>query len=340
MKVHRRTASPGKLRLERASPTLSLTAAEVGLWDWQPDDGSMRCCARFRSICGLPAQEPITLERFFARVHPEDRQLLDSSLQRALADGGKCSVECRTLEGGRERWIGIEGRRCSISGLIPSMAGVVMNITARKQRTLQRDLLVRDLSHRISNAFAVLSAVVHLSARNAQTTEELSKVLQERIKALARAYAVPSDDNDTALHTIVERELAPYSDLGRVVMSGEPTWLPPRFATSMTLILHELATNAMKHGALRRKDGQLFVRWWSQTEHRVPCTILHWKEHSSERITPPSRTGLGSSLLTMIAGNVEGDIRLEFQPDGLAATVVLPCDGVQRSVYSARPAAC
>jgi len=318
------------LLLAQPDPAASLDAAEVGLWQWRPDDAALLCCARFRSICGLASDAPVTLDSLLARIHPADRERIASALQLALADGQPCSIECRTLEGGRERWIAIEGRRRFERGALPSVAGVVMDITARKQRALQSELLMRDMSHRISNAFAVLSAVVHLSSRNARTPEELSRVLQARITALARAYAVATDDKDVALRSIVERELAPFLDLARVTVSGEPTWLPPRFAISMTLILHELATNAMKHGALRRADGELFIGWWSQADRRAPRTILHWKERCGEPIAPPGRSGLGSSLLSMSAGNVDGDIRMEFQPDGLVATVILPCAGTPR----------
>jgi two-component sensor histidine kinase len=326
---NRCTTYSGELHLDKPSATLCLTATGVGRWDWQPDDGTMRCCARCRSICGLPANEPVTFETLLARIHPEDRDQVALTLQRALGDGRMCSIECRTLEGGRDRWVGIDGRRCSISNATPSIVGIVMDITARKERAFQRELLVRDLSHRVSNAFAVLSAVVHLSGRSATTAEDLIRVLQARISALARAYTIPADDTDIALRAIVERELAPFSNLARVAVSGEPTWLAPRFAISMTLILHELATNAMKHGALRRPDGELFVRWWSRANDPGRCTVLHWKEHSSELITPPTRTGVGSSLLSMIARNVEGHVCIEFQPDGLAATIVFPCERAQ-----------
>lgn len=329
LEKHDALAASGLL-LDEPSPAASLDAAVVGLWEWRPDDATLLCCARCRSICGLPAHEPVTLDSLLARIHPEDRERLASALQLALADGQPCSIECRTLEGGRERWIAVEGRRCSERGALPSMAGVITDITARKQRALQSELLMRDLSHRLGNAFAVLSALVHLSGRNAGSAAELSRVLQARISALARAHAVAPDDADVALRAIVERELAPFLDLARVTVTGEPTWLPPRFAISMTLILHELATNAMKHGALRGNDGELFVSWWSQSDHHAPRTVLHWKERSSERITPPDRNGLGSSLLSMSAANVDGDIRMEFQPDGLAATVILPCAGTPR----------
>lgn len=266
---------------------------------------------------------------FLNRIHAEDRERVDKTLRRALEDGQLCSLECRTLVNQRDRWIGIEARRCS-SGVTPTLAGVLMNITACKERALQRELLVRDLSHRISNAFSVLSAIVHLSGRAAKTADDLSAGLQERIRALARAYAVCPDNDDIALASIVERELAPFADLARVAVSGEPTWLAPRFAVSMTLILHELATNAMKHGALGKTDGSLSVRWWSQMDHRAACIVVHWKEQSSMPIAPPSRTGLGSTLLSMSARNVDGDICMDFQPDGLAATIVLPCDGTRR----------
>jgi two-component sensor histidine kinase len=126
------------------------------------------------------------------------------------------------------------------------------------------------------------------------------------------------------LQSLVERELAPFSDLARIVVSGEPVWLAQRPAMSMTLILHELATNAMKHGALRREGGELSVRWWSRMHNRASCIVLHWKEHSSEPVKSPEHTGLGSSLMSTAAHNMGGDVCLEFQPDGLAATVVLP----------------
>ena len=307
----------------RPSAMLSLTAAGVGLWDWEPRDGAMRCCGRARSICGLTADEPVTFATFLARIHPEDRARVAGTLRQALLLGGQRTIECRTLQSEGERWIEMEGRRCSLSGAVPAVAGVVRDITASKRQSLQRDVLIRELAHRINNVFAVISATVHMSSRSASTPEELTRELQSRIGALARSYTVPDTDG-VALQSIVERELAPYSDFARIVMSGEPAWLEQSTAMSMTLILHELATNAMKHGALRSADGELSVRWWSRRDEHAPCVVLHWKEHSSERIESPRHDGLGASLMSMAARNVDGHICMEFQPDGLAATVVLP----------------
>jgi two-component sensor histidine kinase len=314
-------------RLEEFGPSamVSLTAARVGLWEWEPRNEVLRCCARARSICGLTADEPLTLDRLLARIHPEDRQIVAGGLRQMFVDGGRRRFECRTMDGEAEQWISMTGRRCSLSGVVPAIAGVVSDITESKRHAVHRDLLVRELSHRINNIFAVLSATLHVSSRAANTAKELSTELQSRLSSLAIACSVPSESREkVALQSIVERELAPFSELARIMVSGEPTWLAQWPAMSMTLILHELATNAMKYGALGREDGELSVRWWSQRDRRTSCIVLHWKEHSREGIIKPGRTGLGSSLMAMAARNVDGNIRVEFQPDGLAATIVLP----------------
>jgi PAS domain S-box-containing protein len=196
--------------------------------------------------------------------------------------------------------------------------GLVRDITERRENEERLTLLAREVDHRANNLLAVVQGAITLS--NAETPAALKTVLLGRVSALARAHQLLAGGRwiGADLRRLVEEELHPYvSDDGtRVVIDGEPYALSPGVAQGVAMAIHELATNAVKHGALSTPSGRVTVSWTPATD-TAPAMIV-WRESGGPRVRPPTRRGLGTNLLERaLNGASGGRTELEWAPPGL-----------------------
>ena len=310
-------------------PALALDAADIGIWEWNPARGVVSCDMRMRSLFGLRA-EVATFEAFLGSVHPEDRSRMRRTLLDALRDERHHKCECRsTLSTAQvEHWVGIAGGAYLFDTEARHVLGVAMDISARKEADMHRELLSQDMQHRMLNMFSVVTAIVSLSQRTASTPGQLATGLRMRLSALSRAYGLFTTTAPGAtvdLQHVIEAQLAPFADSSRVTVSGPPVELGAPQAMALNMIVHELTTNAVKHGALSPEGGHVAVRWSIHPPSDKDCLRLSWKETCRSRITDPIRTGLGSKILISSARmSLGGNISLDYQRDGLLATLVVP----------------
>lgn len=318
---------PHKLELDLG---MALEAARAGAWRWDPATDAMSCNQRMRKLCGLSRDAAVTFDVFLARVRREDRSRTRDALLQTFHDGVAREVECGLADSsaGIDRWISIEGGPCAIAGATMQMLGIARDISARKLSEARKDLAAREMEHRIQNVFTVLTATVSLSQRCASTPQQLADSLRSRIGALARAQALLKDVRSAGcvwLHNVIEGELAPFVDLGRMSINGPRLRLGGPQAVAMNVIVHELTTNAVKHGALAHPDGRLTVDWRIEPSMSTDCLVLRWKEHCGGVVAASHGGGLGLKLLTASAREtLRGDILLEFEKTGLVATLIVP----------------
>jgi two-component sensor histidine kinase len=227
-----------------------------------------------------------------------------------------------------EHWVALEGRAYRVDDLTLHVGGIATDISARKEVETRRELLARDLEHRMMNVFSELGAIVSLSQRIARTSEELAACVQVRLSALARAHVLCASTVSGVtleLQQLIEAQLAPFADSARLTICGPPTKLSRHQAMALNMIIHELTTNAVKHGALSPDGGHVSIRWSMQPTETSENLLLRWKETCCSSITSPTRVGLGSALLTASArGSLGGDISFDFQHDGLLVTLAVP----------------
>jgi two-component sensor histidine kinase len=212
------------------------------------------------------------------------------------------------------------------------MAGVVADLTQRKHADTARQLLVRELTHRIRNLFSVMDAIVYLTAETTMSPSDMAGALRGRLMALARAHelilpAVTGDGSGPGrsdLSELMEAVLGPHRQEGngRVRIRGPRLALAPAAATSLALVLHELSTNATKYGALSSPQGSLEIRWKVESERLV----LTWKECGGPGLAAPSgRPGFGSLLTrSSIEGQLGGTIIYDWARTGLRITAAIP----------------
>ncbi len=200
----------------------------------------------------------------------------------------------------------------------------------RRRAEERMSLLVAELSHRVKNTLATVAAIARLTLRQSPDLKAFDAAFTPRLEALSRAHSLIFEANwgDTELRTIVEQALNPFRKPGEpsIRIEGEDLKLGPKAALALTLMLHELATNAAKYGALSDAGGRVDVRWLVQaSEH--PAIQLHWSEHGGPTVEPPTRKGFGHTLIERSARyELDGSARLSFPPAGMQAEISFPAE--------------
>ena len=188
------------------------------------------------------------------------------------------------------------------------------------------DLLARELNHRVKNLFAVILAIVQLSARDKPEAKDVTEAIARRIRALLTAHEVSQGELDrpvASLTDLVETSLAPYrSDELDASLDGPSVILPARLVTPLGLVLHELTTNAVKYGAWAH-GGKITISWREEDG----LVVLEWIETGAPIETQPERRGFGSLLMTSAARQLSGSIEREFAGDGAKITITFPNPG-------------
>jgi PAS domain S-box-containing protein len=220
-------------------------------------------------------------------------------------------------------------------GNIVAASKIARDISERKHARQQRELLLREMSHRVKNLFAVAGGLVAMSARHATTPQDLSSAVRDRLSALAQAHELarpgPTDTGEptekTTLHGLIGAILAPYAgepsaEGERFVLAGRDVRIGGSAVADMALVLHELATNAAKYGALTASAGTVRI----DTNVEGDELVLEWTESGSALITAvPDNEGFGSMLLhRVVVGRFAGQIARDWRPEGLAVRLSLP----------------
>jgi two-component system CheB/CheR fusion protein len=191
----------------------------------------------------------------------------------------------------------------------------------------KRQLLVDELNHRVRNMLAVVVAMSSQTLRRAKTLEEFEEVFVGRIDALAAAYTLVARENwsKVSLREVLDAELRPHVRSSNTTMQGPEVSLPPRVALVLGIAVHELATNAVRHGALSVPSGEVSVSWHIETGAASTSLVLEWHESGGPVVAPPSRRGFGLSLLERsVSLELGGTAKVTFGPDGLQARFSIP----------------
>lgn len=200
----------------------------------------------------------------------------------------------------------------------------VRDVSDRYHADQQRDLLVAELAHRVKNTLATVQTVTRQSLADPAVPAAVRNRLENRIIALAHAHTLLAESRwaGASISQVVALQLAPYGDT--VEASGPSVTLGPRATVSVGMALHELATNAAKHGGLSLPEGRVALRW--QSVASTPSMVrLEWEERGGPPVRPPGRRGFGLTLIERsVPYDLEGTVRIEFRPAGLYCEMVIP----------------
>ncbi|RYE35540.1 MAG: PAS domain S-box protein [Hyphomicrobiales bacterium] len=289
----------------------------------------------YLQIHGLPpeaAQE--THEDWVRRIHPEDRMTVDAHFREAVQGTATIyEAEYRIIRpsDGQVRWIAATAQIERDEGGEPlRLIGAHLDVTARKEAEAEQRLLMQELAHRVKNTMAMIQALASQTLRNAGTLEAAREIFNARLAALARAHdlLVGGRRADASVHDIAKSIIALQGDPARFSIKGDNIVLGPKAALALTLILHELTTNAVKYGALSNTTGIVSLSWSVAEIEGVRQFRLRWCESGGPPVMPPSRKGFGSRLIERSFPAARTGTASAYLPDGLVFTLDAPFDAL------------
>jgi PAS domain S-box-containing protein len=318
----------GKTALRQTEQQLefALQAGRMGSWELDLAGRRFKTSEYCRVVFGLGPDDPFdTVDDLMALVHPDDRQKRQDAISHAIAGHTEMEVEYRTRRpDGSIGWVLARGRAVYEDGQAVRMAGISLDITARKLAEERQVLLINELNHRVKNTLASVQSLAMQTYRGAEANAGADEAFIERLYALARVHDLLSETawEGASLADVVGQTLAPYvEEAGRFTIAGPVVRLIPNAAVSLNMAFHELATNAMKYGALSTPAGRVDIAWRAEGED----VAIDWRESGGPRVAEPVRRGFGSRLIERgLARELGGEARFTFRPEGLTCQIRAP----------------
>ena len=304
-------------------------SAPVGLALYDRDLRYLRVNAALAVMNGVPIESHIG--RTLYEVSPGIADQAAGPLHEVFRTGVSLSDlevtgETAARPGVQRTWLRNLAPVRGSDGQVQAVLVSILDITERKQNERRTRVLLNELNHRVKNTLASVQSIAAQTARNAETPAEVPGLLLARLAALSKTHDIltASSWESAGVQEVLQGELAPYASGGRIAIRGEPVRLTPRAALALGLVLHELATNAAKYGALSNSDGLVTVGW-TRSDDRLE---LVWQESGGPPVRPPPRKGFGSRLIDRsVSGDLQGEAELAFPVEGVRCRVSLPIEG-------------
>ena len=307
---------------------LAIAAAGVTLWSWNVDSDELKMDERAFDLWGVARSARVTFEDLSAHLHPADRERVRAAFSATRGIVGPYEIDFRIIVENEIRWVSARGQGDDAGIRDRVMRGIFINVTGRKQAEEGHELLAGEMSHRVKNLLAIASGLTAITSRSAKTTVEMARELTQRLTALGRAHdlirPLPGHEGKAALlGDLLTVLLAPYDDLG--AFSGRIRVSVPRMgvgessATTLAMVVHELATNSLKYGALSSPNGTLDVSC------ALPDTevVIVWTERGGPPVSAPKDVGgFGSQLVTRsMSAQLGGSLHRQWLEEGIIVTI-------------------
>ncbi|WP_243368270.1 HWE histidine kinase domain-containing protein [Microvirga solisilvae] len=295
--------------------------------------GEIKSSARLNELYAYPPGQVLTLEDLRARYHPDDHAKLVVTVRK---DRENPSVRffdwiIRLLLPDQSiRWINGRGEYIrDENGRLVMSRGVILDITERKRWEEHQQLLMNELNHRVKNTLATVQSVASQTLRNAETTDVARIAIESRLFALSRTHDVLTRENweSASIDEIIAEAIAPYRHEreNRLFTSGPDVRVSPRMALALSMALQELATNAVKYGALSNTCGKVGITWSVIDNTSEPRMHLSWTESGGPHVSAPTHRGFGTRLIERsLAQDLNGKVEIQFAPSGVTCTVDAP----------------
>jgi PAS domain S-box-containing protein len=316
--------------------TLALDVSGLGTWDrdlatgnitWS--EGMYRIFGRRRDqFSGKP-------DEILSFVHPDDRAAFRKAFDETMQ--GKSTgfdQEFRIVRpDGEIRWVLRRAQLIRSEDNRPvSMLGVALDMTERRDREDRIAFLMRELAHRSKNLVAVIQAIAHQTARHSDDISDFTERFSARLVSLARTQDLLTgkDRKGALLEDLVHTQIEPFveGEGKRLSATGPRVVLDEPATQSVGLALHELATNAAKYGALSVPQGRVTIEWELAGKPGEARPLrLRWRERNGPKVQQPTRKGFGHIVMERtLADSLQGEVKLDFAPDGLRWTAEIPPD--------------
>lgn len=330
-------ASTYRLMKSEQRRNLALAASNLGAWDWDRNSGDWHWDEGQFRIFGVDSKSfVLTADSVERLVFSEDRAKVRQAAEAIFSGAASCEVEFRVQrpDGQVRHCVGTAAATFDEKNAAVRISGVTADVTDRKEAEERQMLLAREVDHRGKNALALVQAIVKMTRAN--DVNSYIESVEGRIKALARVHTVLSLSRwqGADLAGLVNEELAPYQSAGsgKISTSGPTVSLQPTTAQTIALVLHELATNAAKYGALSSKGGAISLTW----EIKEGGLMMRWRESGGPRASMPTRKGFGTKIIVnSVEQQLGGKVSLDWQPEGLCCTLFAPrYDRIEHNIHA------
>ena len=318
---------------EEARRSVAVQAAGIASWIWDARSDLVECDALMQELLDLPPSTRLTARRIFSAIDRRDVGQIERWFRTDLSEGDEFAGEYRIRHADPVRWVAARGRviERDADGRPALIFGVNYDISEAKAGEIRQRVLLRELNHRVKNTLATVQALASQTVRHAREPGEFLEAFSSRLQALGLAHGLLSDHEWRGIRIgdLVRREVRPFDDpqQPRIAMSGENVLLSPDQALGLGLILHELASNAMKHGSLSVSGGTVELVWHVQGRGEERQIAIDWRESGGPAVAKPEKTGFGSILIRRsLAKVLSSEVEHVFAPDGVTARITMPLD--------------
>ena len=284
----------------------------------------------FTRLSGYEAQEVIGRSPRFLQGPKTDRAALDRTRD-ALTAGNAFQGEALNYRKDGStymvEWLITPVR--DTEDRISHWVSAQRDVTERRAFEDRQALMVRELHHRVKNTLATVQAVLNATMRSSVSMAEFGQAFTGRIVSLARTHAIITEDQSqvASFEGLLRAELDPYNENDRILLRGPGLRLPSELAVPVSMALHELTTNALRHGALAHPGGRVAVTWTVETKETVPWLSWIWTEHDGPPPALPTREGFGTRLLNKIlTAQTAAEVTVAYDADGLRIHVRIPLE--------------
>lgn len=308
----------------RASESIRLAIEGAGMSSWELDLDTMEgpwSQNRFEMLGYSPtADGRAPYDAWFKRVHPEDRERADLAARACFNDGTPFQIEYRILraDNNEERWLQSNGSVINITeSQRRRFVGISFDITERKRAESHQQLLIDELNHRVKNTLGIVQSIAQQSIRKGGSPQEIARSFEGRLTALSSVHNLLTSEfwQPTPIHDLVTACLRPLARAEQIQIEGPALVLSTKTAITLALALHELATNAIKYGALSTVEGIVCISW----NVDETCQLeLCWIESGGPVVKQPEREGFGMRMIKRgLATEFRGSVEMKFDPEGL-----------------------
>lgn len=308
----------------------ALDSGRLGSWELDVATKAYEASDICKANYGRRPDETFGFADLVASVHPHDRPRMTRAIETAIRDGSDYDIEYRAITpSGETRWVHARGRAALTSdeGGVRRMAGVSLDITHRKLAEERQRLLLNELNHRVKNSLASVQSIAAQTLRTSLTPELFQEAFEARIMALSQTHDLLTRESweGASLREVFDVEMTALGGDDRVRFDyAQDVRLSTKAVVAIGMAIHELATNAAKHGALSVPGGRLKVDWRVE-DGPQPILRLTWTERDGPTVSPPTRLGFGARLLEKgLAGELSGDVTLSYDSLGLICRMGLP----------------